>query len=205
MMKKVAVALIAAGFFCISYSIWNIMESRQEQLSTLSQAKEMIRHSKIKQLSSETKQVSSITKQVMTEPHGVEGSQKESILGILKVPRLHKELPIVEGTNENMLKRGVGHFAGSGFPGQHNQIVLSGHRDTVFRHFGELKKGDEVIVSLQTGRFLYVIDHMKIVKADDRTVIHSTKPKEELVLTTCYPFYYIGDAPDRYIIYAYPK
>jgi sortase A len=205
MMKRVAVALIAAGFLCISYSIWNIMESRHEQMSALSQAKTMIRHSQVKQISSVTNQGNTATKQGLTETHGTQGSKRESILGILQVPRLHKELPIVEGTNANMLEKGVGHFSASGLPGQHNQIVLSGHRDTVFRHFGELKKGDEVIVSLQSGRFLYVIDHMKIVKADDHTVIHSTKPKEELVLTTCYPFYYIGDAPDRYIIYAYPK
>jgi sortase A len=198
MMKRVAAALIAAGVVCIIYSIWNIMESRHEQLSALSQAKEIIRHSKTKQFPDNAKRIPSKT-------HVISDPEIKDIIGILEVPRLHKELPIVEGTSENMLKKGVGHYTSSALPGQHNQIVLSGHRDTVFRQFGELRKGDELIVSLKSGKFLYVIDHMKIVKADDRTVIHPTKQKEELVLTTCYPFSFIGNAPDRYIIYAYPK
>lgn len=129
---------------------------------------------------------------------------KGDTIGIVTIPRLDKKLPIVEGTSPDQLEKGVGHYKTSALPGKGDQIVLSGHRDTVFRHFGELKLGDKVIVTVPYGTFTYKIDHMKVVDKDDRTIIHTTKPREELVLTTCYPFHFVGNAPKRYIIYAYP-
>lgn len=128
---------------------------------------------------------------------------KGETIGLVELPTLKATLPIVEGTNENQLAKGVGHYKTSKFPNQHNQVVLSGHRDTVFRHIGQLKIGDKIILHFPFGTYTYKIDHTKIVMADDRTIIHSTYPKEELLLTTCYPFYYIGNAPKRYLIYAY--
>ena len=126
------------------------------------------------------------------------------VIGMLSIPRLNKDLPIVQGTSADQLEKGVGHYKTSALPNRHDQVVLSGHRDTVFRHFGDLKIGDQLIITMPNGSFTYTIKRMKIVNADDRTIIHSTKPKEELVLSTCYPFHYVGDAPKRYIIYAYP-
>jgi len=124
-------------------------------------------------------------------------------IGILTIPRLKTDLPIVEGTSPDQLDKGVGHFRTSALPNQNDQIVLSGHRDTVFRHFGELKIGDSLIVKMPYGLYTYIISRTKIVDDDDLAIIHSTKPKEELVLTTCYPFHYVGNAPKRYIVYAY--
>ncbi|NRD76043.1 class D sortase [Bacillus sp. BRMEA1] len=126
-------------------------------------------------------------------------------IGILEIPKIKAELPIVEGTNPDDLEKGVGHYKGSYFPDDHGQIVLSGHRDTVFRRAGELKIGDTVILQLSYGTFSYKITHTKIVKANDTSIITLQHQQEELVLTTCYPFHYIGNAPNRYIIYAKPK
>ena len=89
-------------------------------------------------------------------------------------------------------------------PSQNGQIVLSGHRDTVFRHLGELKIGDQLIVNVPNGSFPYKITHTKIVDSKDTSIITLQKDHEELILTTCYPFRYIGNAPKRYIIYADP-
>lgn len=125
------------------------------------------------------------------------------VIGLVDIPELNKKLPIIEGTGDAQLEKGIGHYVKSSFPGQDNQVVLSGHRDTVFTHLGDLKKGDPIIVKLPYGSVAYSVDHTKIVKADNRKVIHSTN-REELVLTTCYPFRYIGHAPKRYIVYAYP-
>ncbi|PKR83953.1 class D sortase [Heyndrickxia camelliae] len=190
-MKKLAMVMMTAGIICLVYSGWNIWKGRQLQLSTLQQAKAM------------TNEVGNSVKE-----QGKYSSSKKidkNIIGVLEIPRLEKELPIVEGTTPDNLEKGVGHYKTSALPGNKDQIVLSGHRDTMFRRFGEIKKGDTVTLKLKSGSYLYVVDHMKIVHADDRTIIHSTKPKEELVLTTCYPFHYVGNAPKRYIIYAYPK
>src|SRR5690606_7176366 len=104
---------------------------------------------------------------------------------------------------EDELQRGVGHYPGTAYPGQESQIVLSGHRDTVFRQFGELEIGDSFIVEMPYGSFEYTIQDSEIVPEDDLTVINPEEYQEEmLTVTTCYPFHYIGNAPDRYILYA---
>lgn len=85
-------------------------------------------------------------------------------IGILEIPRIKAELAIVEGTDpdEDDLAKGVGHYKGSSLPSQNGQIVLSGHRDTVFRHLGELKMGDQLIVKVPNGSFAYKIIHTKL-------------------------------------------
>ncbi|GIP56572.1 class D sortase [Paenibacillus sp. FSL W8-0186] len=124
-------------------------------------------------------------------------------IGLLHIPKIKAKLPIIEGTDEEMLAKGVGHYSTTVFPGDGEQILLSGHRDTVFRKIGELENGDRFIVELSYGKFEYEIKKSEIVKADDTTVIRSMG-EEVLTLSTCYPFNFIGHAPDRYIIYAYP-
>jgi sortase A len=122
-------------------------------------------------------------------------------IGSLTIPSIRLKLPIIEGTNENDLKRGVGHFAQSVLPGEDNNCVLSGHRDTVFSQLGTLKIGNQLIVQTSAGSFTYVISHIRIVQKDDKTVIVPTD-HAVLTVTTCYPFILIGAAPDRYILTA---
>lgn len=122
-------------------------------------------------------------------------------IGSLTIPLLKLKLPIIEGTRDRDLERGVGHFTGSVLPGEANNCVLSGHRDTIFRNLGKLEKGDYLIVITVAGKFIYKIRSTRIVDKDDKTVIVPTKGAV-LTLTTCYPFYFVGHAPDRYIISA---
>lgn len=122
-------------------------------------------------------------------------------VGTLIIPSLKQALPIVEGTRASDLKKGVGHFAKSVMPGKPDNCVLSGHRDTVFRKLGEVKKGDRLIVETLGGKFTYKVTRIRIVDKDDRTVIVPTATAV-LTVTTCYPFEYIGSAPDRYIVSA---
>lgn len=122
-------------------------------------------------------------------------------IGDLDIPKLSKTLPIFHGANEDELEKGVGHFAGSVLPGEKDNSVLSGHRDTVFRQLGKIGKGDLLIVRTSAGKFTYKVRRTRIVDADDRTVI-VPKPRATLTVTTCYPFSYIGDAPQRYILIA---
>lgn len=124
------------------------------------------------------------------------------VMGILHIPKLNIELPIISGTEEPQLSRGVGHHRSTWLPGQENQILLSGHRETVFRRLGELVHGDHIEIRMEHGVFTYEIFDTEIVSGDDRTVIGPTDPDEILVLSTCYPFTFIGSAPDRYVLYA---
>ena len=121
------------------------------------------------------------------------------IFGNLWIPVLKQNIPIVEGTGNEELKKGAGHFIDSVLPGVKDNCVISGHRGTVFKNLGLLKIGDQLIIETSTGIFTYEINHIRIVDKDDRTVIVPTA-LATLTLTTCYPFNYIGDAPDRYIL-----
>lgn len=123
------------------------------------------------------------------------------IIGELTIPKLKRSLPIYHGTTKEVLKKGVGHFAGSVLPGEKNNSVLSGHRDTVFRGLGDVGLNDTIIVSTDAGEFLYKIKKVRIVDKNDRTVL-VPKPVSTLTITTCYPFGYIGNAPKRYILVA---
>ena len=123
-------------------------------------------------------------------------------IGELYIPKLKTKLPIFHGTNEDELEKGVGHFAGSVLPGENDNSVLSGHRDTVFRKLGEVGEGDLLIVRTSAGEFTYKVNKVRIVDEDDRTVI-VPKPRATLTVSTCYPFDYIGSAPERYILVAY--
>lgn len=126
------------------------------------------------------------------------------VIGLLEIPKLEAELPIVEGTDPAELEKGVGHYKGASFPGEDGQIVFSGHRDTVFLRLGELEMGDRFFVRMPYGDFMYEIYDSKIVDEDDRTVITLHKEKEDMLLTTCYPFTLTGAAPERYILFAKP-
>jgi sortase A len=122
-------------------------------------------------------------------------------IGNLTIPAINQNIPIFHGANEDELKKGIGHFARSVLPGENDNSVLSGHRDTVFRKLGQLKIKDQFIVQTSAGIFTYEIKKFQIVDKDDKTII-SPADHAVLTVTTCYPFEYIGDAPDRYILIA---
>lgn len=123
------------------------------------------------------------------------------IIGIISIPKLSEVYPIVQGTDEQSLKKGVGHYVDSVMPGEMDNSVLSGHRDSVFSKLGRLVVGDLVIIKTSAGTFTYSVTKTRIVMANDRTVIVPT-PTATLTLSTCYPFYYIGSAPKRFIVSA---
>jgi sortase A len=124
------------------------------------------------------------------------------VLGILKIPKLKKELPIIEGTEEEELEKGVGHYSDTKLPGDKDRIFLAGHRDTVFKNMGEIENGDILSIDMATGTHEYEVFESLIVKEDDLSVLQPTSPEEILTLSTCYPFEYLSSTEDRYIINA---
>lgn len=133
---------------------------------------------------------------------------QSDLIGTLTIPTLHATMPIYEGTDDGSLKKGVGHFLGSALPGVNdnsilyqNNIVLSGHRDSVFQHIGLLKLGDSLTLNTINGIFIYKISQFRIVDKNDLTVIVPTNTAT-LTLTTCYPFIFFGNAPKRFIVSA---
>lgn len=122
-------------------------------------------------------------------------------LGTLSIPVLELELPILQGTEADQLEKGIGHVVESVLPGLPDNCVISAHRDTYFARLGELEIGDRMTVHTAAGTFTYAIKQIRIVDKDDRTVIVPTD-HAVLTVTTCYPFNYVGPAPDRYVLVA---
>lgn len=122
-------------------------------------------------------------------------------IGSLTIPALNRTISVFQGTGDKELKKGVGHFSQSVLPGEEDNCVLSAHRETGFRGIGALKIGDSLIIKTSAGSFTYKVSGTRIVHADDKTVIVPTD-NAVLTLTTCYPFNFIGNAPDRYIVSA---
>lgn len=122
-------------------------------------------------------------------------------IGNLSIPVLKQKLNIKQGTGADELRKGVGHFIQSVLPGESNNCVLSGHRDTVFEELDKLKIGDQLIVKTSAGTYTYEIKNIRIVDKDDKTII---LPSDHAVLTlsTCYPFYVVDNAPNRYVLTA---
>jgi len=122
-------------------------------------------------------------------------------IGSITIPILNRKLTMLQGTEEKELKQGVGHFTQSVLPGEKDNCVISGHRETAFSQLNKLKIGNQLIVKTSAGSFTYEVSSIRIVNKDDKTVIVPTK-NAVLTLTTCYPFNFIGNAPDRYIVSA---
>ncbi|KZE64210.1 sortase [Fictibacillus phosphorivorans] len=171
--------------FAKGYLLFKIGQDKREQTFTKPETK-----------ASATKEVSAKTELYTNRPKVGEN------IGNLYIPKLKAELPIFHGTNEDELEKGVGHFADSVLPGEKDNSVLSGHRDTVFRKLGEVKKGDLLVVTTTAGEFTYKVKQVRIVDKDDRTVI-VPKPRATLTVSTCYPFNFVGAAPERYVLVAF--
>jgi LPXTG-site transpeptidase (sortase) family protein len=122
-------------------------------------------------------------------------------LGTIAIPALKITVPIYEGTTDAQLKKGVGHFIGSVLPGVRDNSVLAGHRDSVFSKLGKIRIGDLVTIDSESGIYQYKVARIRIVEADDRTIIVPTTTAI-LTLSTCYPFHFIGNAPKRFIVSA---
>jgi sortase A len=192
--KKLPLLIILAGLIVIGIGVWQIVESNFMTDASLKEAKRIVAQAESKY--DEEEPIKNLKK--------IDPPKFGDTIGLLTIPKINSELAIVEGTDPNDLKKGVGHYKGSYFPGENGQIVLSGHRDTVFRRLGELKPGDIFEVQLANGMSKYELTHTKIVDAEDRTIITLQNTQEELIVITCYPFRFVGNAPQRYIIYAKP-
>jgi sortase A len=119
--------------------------------------------------------------------------------GVLEIPALKLTIPIFAGTSELVLNRGVGWIEGTAMPGEDGNVGLAGHRDGYFRGLKDLKLGDTIEVQSVDRTMRYRVSSLEIVEPTDVSVLDPTDVPS-ITLVTCYPFYYIGSAPQRYIV-----
>ncbi len=122
-------------------------------------------------------------------------------LALLRLPKIHLEVPVLEGTDELTLNRGVGRIVGTARLGENGNVGVAGHRDGFFRGLKDVGVGDKIDLVLPNRTDTYVVDKVEIVNPDNVGVLRPTSVSS-LTLVTCYPFYFIGSAPQRYIVHA---
>jgi sortase A len=124
-----------------------------------------------------------------------------AVIGRLTIPRLHVRSVVREGAGQDTLEVALGHIPGTALPGQPGNAGIAGHRDTLFRSLRKIAKDDLIEFQTPTGSYSYQVESTDIVKPSDVTVLRASQ-HPEITLVTCYPFYYVGSAPDRFIVKA---
>jgi sortase A len=126
---------------------------------------------------------------------------KRSVIGRLAIPRLNLAVMVREGADEGTLSRAVGHIPGTALPGNTGNVGLAGHRDTFFRALRNIREDDTIELETTAGTYRYAVKSTRIVTPRDVSVLEASGG-ETLTLVTCYPFYYVGSAPKRFIVNA---
>lgn len=124
-----------------------------------------------------------------------------STIGRIEIPRLGVSAVIRAGSDARTLRLAVGYIAGTALPGEQGNVGLAGHRDTFFRKLRDINPDDEIRVTTRDGVFHYYVQRTNIVQPKDVWVLSATS-YPALTLVTCYPFTYVGSAPQRFIVRA---
>lgn len=134
-----------------------------------------------------------------------DGSARHSDLGPavarLSIPRLDASWFVFEGTGHKQLRLGPGHMLGSAMPGAAGNCIIAGHRDTHFRVLKDVRPGDEIHVNTGRGEFIYRVTRVSVVSPGSTAPLRPTT-SAVMNLITCYPFYYVGPAPKRFVVQA---
>jgi sortase A len=125
-------------------------------------------------------------------------------LALLQIPKIQLQAPVFDGTDSLTLNHAVGRIAGTAKPGEAGNVGLAGHRDGFFRGLKDIQPGDEIDLKRHGGTDVYIVDRIQIVNPRDVSVLQD-QDRSALTLVTCYPFYFVGSAPKRYVVAAFLK
>ena len=171
-----ALALAYVGFTLVDASIYE--KAAQSKLDKLIQAQET-------HLASQRKLV----------------VKDGDILGRISIPRIGLSVVVLEGTTSRTLQHGVGHIGGTSLPGEPGNVGIAGHRDTYFRGLKDLRAHDEIQIQTAAGLATYEVDWIQITVPNDVAIV-SHASESALTLVTCYPFHFVGAAPERFVVHA---
>jgi sortase A len=127
---------------------------------------------------------------------------KNSPVGRIEIPQIGLSAMILEGTDGSTLRLGVGHILGTPLPGESGNVALAGHRDTFFRDLRNVREQDQIILTTLEGSFHYNVDLVEVVEPGNTSVLRDSG-SPTLTLVTCFPFYYVGPAPKRFVVQAH--
>jgi sortase A len=184
--------LFTTGALALSYVVFTLLEARLYQVSA--------------KRSLETEIQQELQKgQLEKQPQEIQPKpllKLGDLVGRLDIPRLGLSVAVLQGTSSRILRLGTGHIVSTPLPGEPGNSAIAGHRDTFFRGLKDVQKDDEIQFQTATALLHYQVDWMKAVAPDDTTVL-APSTESALTLVTCYPFYYVGPAPKRFVVRAH--
>lgn len=181
LLRGTSVLLLAAGVATLAYTAITVIRARSFQASELERLR----------------QVPALQKP-HAEPRSVANGDT---IGEIEIPRLGLNAIMLEGDSDDVLSRGVGHVPETALPWQVGNVALAAHRDTIFRPLRNIRAGDTVVLKTMEGDQRYTVSFTEVVAPTDVQVLDSDG-ENELTLITCFPFYYVGHAPRRFIVHA---
>jgi sortase A len=129
-------------------------------------------------------------------------ARADEVIGRMEIPSLHLSVPVLGDAENRSLEAGVGHIRETAMPGGLGTVGLAGHRDTFLRPLRNITPKTEILLADSTGTYRYMVDSTEIVLPSNTSVLEPHE-RPELVIVTCYPFYYVGSAPKRFIVHAH--
>jgi len=176
--RRAAPVLLACGVVALGFAAYVIIDAREYQ--------------SVERTRFEATASSAVTAAVPTDGASI---------GEIQIPRLGLRAMIAQGESAPTLRRSVGHLSDTALPGEVGNVVLAGHRDTFFRPLSGVRAGDSIALKTWDGEFEYVVESTSVVAPGAVEVLEPTGGRT-LTLITCYPFSYIGTAPNRFIVRA---
>ena len=125
------------------------------------------------------------------------------MLAVLRIPRLNLEVPVYDGTSDDVLDLAAGRIEETALPGTPGNVGIAAHRDSYFRALKDIKEGDTLVLETPVATEEYRVEWIRITVPTDVSVIDPT-PGPAVTLVGCYPFYHVGSAPKRFIVRAVP-
>jgi sortase A len=123
-------------------------------------------------------------------------------IGEIQIPSVGLQAVVIHGASPQILRLGVGHLPETPIPGEPGNIALAGHRDTFFRSLRRVHPGDTITLRSRAGTFQYRVDSTTIVSPQDVAILLPSR-RNQLTLVTCFPFDYVGAAPNRFVVRAF--
>jgi sortase A len=190
--RRAAPVLLACGVAALGFAAYVVIGARVYQFAErerLDRARE--------DAAAVSRVAGATTPSAVAAPVPTDGAS----IGEIQIPRLGLRAMVVQGESAPILRHGVGHLSDTALPGEEGNVVLAGHRDTFFRPLSGVRDGDSITLKTRDGEFEYVVESTSVVVPSAVEVLEPTGGRT-LTLITCYPFSYIGAAPNRFIVRA---
>lgn len=197
-------ALIAFGLLCVGIWAWSWLDAKIYQYRENRLLEEAANARTVASVASETDALGTFRE--TSRPSSPPEEKKEpgelgSLVGRIEIPRIDVSAIVLEGVDKKTLRRGVGRIPETALPGNGGNVGLAAHRDSFFRGLKDIRKNDIITLKTLDDTYYYRVDWTEIVLPKDTQVLEDSGVPE-LTLVTCYPFYYVGSAPKRFIVRA---